>query len=393
MQIIAIIPARGGSKGISRKNLVHLAGKPLLTYTVEAAFKSELINRVIVSTDDKEISTVAQQCKAEVVWRPEDISGDLASSESALLHVLEFLKQNENYVPEVVVFLQTTSPLTLSGDIDGAIKTLLEQEADSVLTVTPFHHFLWQEDNSNTVVGINHDMKNRKLRQDLEPQYLETGAVYVMKTHGFIQSKHRFFGKTVFHEILRERYIEIDELIDLEIAEILVKAQKQKLFLTRLPDKIEAIVFDFDGVFTNNKAIVDENGKESVIIDRGDGQGISLMREMTGIHMCVISTEKNPVVAKRCLKLKLPVIQGIDNKKAALIEYCHKNDIDLKNVAFVGNDINDKQAMGISGVVFCPADAHEDIKVNADYILKAKGGEGVIRELADLMLKYLEFNY
>ena len=127
MNILAIIPARGGSKGIPRKNLQPLAGKPLLAYTIEHARATPAVTRVVVSTDDVEIASVAQQYGAEVIWRPAEISGDTATSEAALLHALDHLRDNEGYEPDLVVFLQATSPLRRSDDIQRAVETLQQQ--------------------------------------------------------------------------------------------------------------------------------------------------------------------------------------------------------------------------------------------------------------------------
>ena len=148
--------------------------------------------------------------------------------------------------------------------------------------------------------------------------------------------------------------------------------------------KIELLVYDFDGVMTDNKVYVDQDGKETVQVNRGDGLGISEIKKL-GIEQIIISTEQNPVVSTRAQKLGIPCLQGIENKKMALFDYCKENDIDLKNVAYVGNDINDKNVMENTGLTFCPADAHESIKIFSDHVLKTKGGHGVIRELFDLI--------
>ena len=149
--------------------------------------------------------------------------------------------------------------------------------------------------------------------------------------------------------------------------------------------KIKLIVYDFDGVMTNNKVYVDQNGNEMVQVNRADGLGIAKIKKM-GIKQIIMSTEVNPVVTKRAIKLKIPCLQGLDNKKEALTEYCQKKDIDLKNVAYLGNDINDKDAMAIVGFTFCPADAHISIKNISDYVLQTKGGDGVAREIYDMIL-------
>ena len=221
MECLAIIPARGGSKGIPRKNVLPLGGQPLLAHTLQQAQQARLVQRVVVSTDDAEIANVAHRYDAEVVWRPAELSGDSASSEAALLHALEHLEATEKYRPDLLAFIQCTSPLTLAADIDGTIQALLDQQADSALAVVPFHYFLWKPAEDGNAAGINHDKRRRLLRQEREPQYLESGAVYVMRVDGFLETKHRFFGKTALHVMPLERRLEIDEPVDLQIAEVL----------------------------------------------------------------------------------------------------------------------------------------------------------------------------
>lgn len=148
--------------------------------------------------------------------------------------------------------------------------------------------------------------------------------------------------------------------------------------------KIDIIIYDFDGVMTNNKVYVDQNGNETVQVNRADGLGISEIKKM-GIEQIIISTETNPVVSARANKLGIICLQGIENKKLALINYCQKNDFELLNVAYVGNDINDKEVMEIAGTTYCPSDAHKSIQIISDYILKTKGGDGVVREILDLI--------
>ena len=225
---VAIIPARGGSRGIPRKNVRILADKPLIAHTIERALQARLVDRVLVSTDDDEIAAVSEQYGAEIIWRPTDISGDTASSELALLHAIDYLQETEGYRPALVVFLQCTSPLTLPEDIDGTVQSLVEENADSALAVTPFHFFLWRRDKSGDAVGINHDKQVRPLRQERKQQFLETGAVYVMRTQGFKEAKHRFFGKTAMYVMPAERCLEVDEPVDFRIAEALMREYQER---------------------------------------------------------------------------------------------------------------------------------------------------------------------
>jgi N-acylneuraminate cytidylyltransferase len=133
--------------------------------------------------------------------------------------VLEQLKIKEKYVPDITVFLQCTSPFTLSEDIDGTIHALIDNNADSVFSATEFKHFLWSIGKNGPMVGINHNEKyDRKRRQDLSPQYLETGSVYAFLTSGFLKHKNRFFGIISMYQMPDKRVFEIDTLIELEIA-------------------------------------------------------------------------------------------------------------------------------------------------------------------------------
>lgn len=185
---LALIPARGGSKGIPGKNLQAVGGRPLVVRSIEAAQASQGVERVVVSTDDRAIGAIALEAGAEVVERPVAIAGDTASSESALLHALTELER-AGPLPDQLVFLQCTSPFTNAKQIDRVLQALEDPRINSSFAVQPWHGFLWREDGR----GINHDPEQpRQRRQDLEPAYLETGAIYAMRTAAFRQSGSRF---------------------------------------------------------------------------------------------------------------------------------------------------------------------------------------------------------
>jgi YrbI family 3-deoxy-D-manno-octulosonate 8-phosphate phosphatase len=384
MECLAIIPARGGSKGIPRKNVLPVAGKPLIAYNIEQARRSRYIHRVVVSTDDDEIAEVARRYGAEIVRRPAEISGDSASSESALLHVLQVLQQEEGYQPDLLVFLQCTSPLTLAEDMDGTIQALLSQRADSALAVIPFHYFLWRQE-VDGAVGINHDKRVRPLRQEREPQYLETGAVYVMKAPDFLKARHRFFGKTALYVMPAERRLEIDEPADLQIAELRLRSQGGAVRSKSFPDPIQAVVFDFDGVFTDNRVLVLQDGSEAVLCDRGDGWGLGQMKK-SGIPLLILSTEKNPVVQARADKLGIPCQHGIQDKGQALSQWLLERGLEAEQIVYVGNDVNDLPCLEMVGFRVVVADAHPSVLAVADLVLEHPGGRGAIRELCELLL-------
>ena len=140
---------------------------------------------------------------------------------------------------------------------------------------------------------------------------------------------------------------------------------------------------------TDNKVYVDQDGKEMVQVNRADGLGVSIITKL-GIKQIIISSEKNPVVNVRAKKLKIFCINSVEDKKNILIKYCLKNKFPLKNVAYVGNDINDLEVINIVGYSFCPSDAHERIKEIVDCVLKKSGGNGVIRELSDIFQQQLK---
>ena len=153
-----------------------------------------------------------------------------------------------------------------------------------------------------------------------------------------------------------------------------------------LPKNLVGIFFDFDGVFTNNKVTVDEEGKESVNCNRADGLGVRMLKEMN-IPLFILSTETNQVAAKRAKKLALEIYYGIEDKKDVLISLCRKNRFELRNVMFVGNDLNDLEVMKIVGHPAAPRDAHPVIRRIAKYIIAKNGGDGVVKEIAERLNK------
>jgi N-acylneuraminate cytidylyltransferase/3-deoxy-D-manno-octulosonate 8-phosphate phosphatase (KDO 8-P phosphatase) len=150
-------------------------------------------------------------------------------------------------------------------------------------------------------------------------------------------------------------------------------------------DLIDAFVFDFDGVLTNNLVYLDENGNEIVSCNRADGLAFDVLRKLQKPSY-ILSTEKNPVVTARANKLKIPVLQGINNKVEALKEIANKEGFNLQNILYVGNDLNDYQVMKLCGFSVCPADSHPKIKEISDVVLKTNGGNGVVRELLEDVL-------
>ena len=378
---IAIIPARGGSKGIPNKNLQTVGGITLLARTVSACLESDSITAVYVSTDSDEIAAVALKSGAQVIRRPADISGDTASSESALLHALNEIEKTSS-LPSNVLFAQCTSPFISHTDIDGILQLL--KDHDSALTVTHNHAFIWRRDNSGNAIGINHDSAIRLPRQQLDPEFKETGALYAMNIDQFRKSGHRFFGRIGMYEVPVDRSMEIDDPEDLRLANTL-EIQEKGMPSRESLQSIKAIVFDFDGVMTDDQVYITETGQEMVMASRSDGMGISALRN-AGLKLLILSKERNPVVARRAEKLQIEVIQACDNKLEALTKWLSKNQLLLSQCAYVGNDINDLQCMQAVKLAIAPIDAHPQATQAAHWRLTRAGGKGAIRELSDVII-------
>ncbi|MGJ8642786.1 MAG: cytidylyltransferase domain-containing protein [Luteolibacter sp.] len=385
MNSICIIPARGGSKGHPRKNVLPLCGRPLIAWNILAALEACGEGNVYVSTDDAEIAAIGEKYGARIVWRPAELSVDQASSESALIHALEKITNERSGLPEFFLFMQCTSPLTAAKDLSAVCNALQSGGADSVFSATSSHRFLWKRDPENSATGINHDSTVRLRRQDMDPEYAENGAIYGMRTQGFLDSKHRFFGKTLIHVMPEQRSWEIDSPTDFKIAEVLLREQLKLKLTHLLPTTISAVVFDFDGVMTDNRVHTGQDGGETVACDRSDGLGLAALRK-AGIRLQVLSTEVNSVVSARCNKLNIPCIHGVEDKASRLKQWLADEKIDSANVIYVGNDRNDSGCLELVGCPVVVADAYPEAMQRALIVLERKGGQGAVRELCDMIL-------
>lgn len=384
MSVFAIIPARSGSQGIPDKNIRPFCGVPLVVRAIKTAQAAGMVGRVIVSTDSKGYADLCRAAGAEVMMRPPELATNTASSESALLDVLERLQAAGEELPEWLVFQQCTSPFTRPEDIDGLLRRVHEAKADSGFTAVKSHRFLWRVRPDGLGEGINHDKSVRLRRQDCEPEFMENGAVYVLKTDGFLKHKHRFFGKTVLHEVPEYQGFEIDSEEDWQVAEQVFRKMNRAMAASVLPAAPKLVVFDFDGVFTDNRVLVDQDGKESVFCDRGDGMAIEWLRN-AGIRGLILSKERNPVVQARAKKVGLPVAQAVDGKAAFLREWCANEGIDLSDVIYLGNDLNDLECFDVVGCSIAVSDAVPQVLEAADLVLSRPGGRGAIRELIESM--------
>lgn len=218
---VAIIPARGGSKGLPRKNILPCHGKPLIAHTIASCLESRHISDTFVSSDDEAILNTAVNYGAKTITRPSHLAEDHCSSESALIHALDELELL-NIRPDRIIFLQATSPLRAQGDLDRAIEQFAREKADSLLSVSPSHVFIWKMVNGKPQ-PINYDIQKRPRRQDMEPEYVENGSFYIIKPETLRSNNNRLGGKISMY-IMRQPTVDIDDVTDLRLSEILLSS-------------------------------------------------------------------------------------------------------------------------------------------------------------------------
>ncbi|KUJ66920.1 transferase [Streptomyces albus subsp. albus] len=419
-RVVAVIPARGGSKGVPAKNLAAVGGVPLVARAVRECLAARQVTDVVVSTDDAGIAAAAQGAGAEVIQRPTDIAGDTATSEAAVLHALDAFEARHQTTAEVVLLVQCTSPFIVREDVDGVVEAIVADGADSALTAAPFHGFVWRDGaddgdfaepalpaasrtaaagpaaspavqvaggaTASRGYGVNHDKSFRPRRQDRPQDLLETGAVYGMRVDGFRTAKHRFFGRTALVRTDPARVLEIDDPHDLARARALaglLDGPRPGALPTR--EDVDAVVIDFDGTQTDDRVLIDSEGRELVAVHRGDGLGIAALRR-SGLALLILSTEQNPVVAARARKLQIPVLHGIDRKDLALKQWCEEQGIAPERVLYVGNDVNDLSCFDVVGWPVAVATAHDVVRGAARAVTSTPGGHGAIREIASWLL-------
>ena len=401
-EILALIPARGGSKGIPRKNIRSFAGYPLIAWSIAAAKQASCVTRTLVSTDDEEIASVARELGAETPFlRPSELAQDQTTDLPVFEHALEWLKEQEGYQPEIVIQLRPTSPIRPKDCVDRAVKILLEhEEADSVRGVVPAGqnpYKMWRfagEDRPLTpllqVEGIAEPYNAP--RQSLPPVYWQTGHIDAIRVSTILHKKS-LTGDVIYPLVIDPRYtVDIDNLSDWAKYETLaasglemVRPGKSK---RAMPENVDLVISDFDGVITDNRVWVNEDGTEYVAAYRSDSIGVELLRK-TGVEVMILSSEPNRVVEARARKMGVQVIHGvgIHDKGRVMGEILEQKNIKAQNVIYVGNDLNDLPCFEIAGWSVAVADAYPEVLRAADFVLSKKGGHGALRELCDLLVR------
>jgi CMP-N,N'-diacetyllegionaminic acid synthase len=224
MNCVTIVLARGGSKGIPRKNIVDFCSKPLIAWTIEQFQQAKDVHSVWVSSDSQEILSISENYGANLIVRPDNISGDMATSESAWLHAVNYIERKDKKI-DLVLAPQVSSPLRESQDIERGIREFQEQQCDSMFSCSMTEDlFFWEKDNDGNLRSVNYDYKNRKRRQDIPRQFIENGSFYLFKPEILRKYNNRFGGKIGLTQMEFWKMFEIDSMEDLKMCEALMRA-------------------------------------------------------------------------------------------------------------------------------------------------------------------------
>jgi 3-deoxy-D-manno-octulosonate 8-phosphate phosphatase, yrbI family len=381
---IAFIPVRGGSKSIPLKNIKIFCGKPLVYWSIKALHDSVSIDKIVIATDSSDIKKIVRNfgfSKVEIYNRRPENAVDTASTESVMLEYIDAVQLDND---TVFMLVQATSPLTQTEHFEGGLNLYRSGTYDSILTCVRNFRFFWNDNGTPQ----NYDYRNRPRRQNFNGIFMENGAFYINSVKNIKNYKNRLFGRIGIYEMPEYTATEIDEPDDWIFLENLmykyVLKQNKKDF-----SKIKLFLSDVDGVLTDGGMYYAESGDELKKFNTRDGMAFQLLREH-GIKIGIITSENTNIVANRAKKLNLDFcIQGKHSggKLTTAKEICNELQITLDEVAYIGDDINCKELLSNVGFAFCPNDAQKEVKsINKINIMSKKGGEGIIREVTDIIL-------
>ena len=389
---VAFIPVRGGSKSIPLKNIKPMCGKPLVYWTVAAACGCKNIDKVYVATDSEKIRETLQNVKdtdtdgrldkMEIIGRSQESASDTASTEFAML---EFARE---HLFDHIVLIQATSPLLTAEDLDRGFALYEQKETDSVLSVVRQKRFNWKVEKDGSAQPTNYDYFHRPRRQEFEGYCVENGAFYITSRERLLATENRISGNVKAVEMSEDTFFEIDEPSDWDmIQQLLERRQKEKVSTGKQGHQIKMLLTDCDGCLTDGGLYYSENGDELKKFSTLDGMGFGLMREH-GVICGIITGENTKLVQRRAEKLKLDVLKmGVQNKFATVQGLCVEKGISLEEVAYIGDDINDRELLEQVGFSASVPDALQEIQNIVDYVAVRQGGNGAVRDVIEHLLR------
>ncbi len=368
--IFGVILARGGSKGLPGKNILPIAGFPLIYWTIQAAKQSKLLDDFVVSTEDPVIADCARNFGARVMIRPCDLAQDDTTTLAVLQHIAAQVECN------AVVVLQPTSPLRNHDTIDNCIKEFLQGNYDTLAT--------------GYYTKIIEYATHRNLRrQDIPGFFYDDGNVYILNKN--VIKAGKWYGDTICRKVNEpELNVEIDDATTFTMTEALLRQRlmegRQKSDILNKLAKVKIMVMDVDGVLTDGGMYYSANGDELKKFNTRDGMGISIVQK-AGLKTAFISSENSDIVYQRAYKLSIDHVHAKSgNKMEVLGKFLEKEGLSFQDVVYVGDDINDLDVMQKVGVAVTVPDGNIAVKNIAHYITKAQGGNGAVREVCDLIM-------
>ncbi len=380
MSIIAFVPARCGSKSIRLKNIRPFCGRPLLYWCLSALQQARLVDKIVVATDCQEIASCVKEfdfSKIHIYHRQQLNARDQSSTEDV---ILEYLEKEEIASDDLLLLVQATSPFSTAEDFDAGITQLQSSTIDSLLSCSRLKRFLWNESGD----PLNYQYQSRPRRQEFSGTMMENGAFYLNSVKNIISSGNRLSGTIGIYEMPAFASLELDEEDDWLQGEHLMR---KYILNTAGTKQIRLFLSDVDGVLTDAGMYYTEAGDELKKFNTYDGMGFLLLQKQ-GIKVGIVTKEDRELNRRRAQKLKLDYhFHGVDHKLELVEELCKKAGISLEEVAYIGDDINDKELLEAVGVAACPSNARKSIKGIPGIIqLKTPGGSGAVREFTELLL-------
>lgn len=357
----------------------YFCHRPLVSWSIVHAQCATTVETVFLQTDSDHIRRIAEDHGVSVIHGEsidrQNASGTISGVWADAAEINDF---------DLLVVLPASAPLRHLGDIDRAVRTAIDTNADVVVSGTSADASdVWMI----ATQGHLQALSDSSSATEEGALFVENGAILVLNLAG--TSDGNDHPHVVPLRLIGWQAPTIGASAELwecegRFRQLLLPELEEdaQAWLMSLTTEVDLVVYDFDGVMTDNRVWVNEDGIEAVFANRADGLGVERIRRL-GIPQLILSTETNPVVSARATKLRLPVIQGSTDKKEALLNHCRDHSIDPCRVLFVGNDVNDATVMEAVGWPVAPSDAHESIKRTARIITKAQGGGGVIKELAE----------
>ncbi len=389
-QYVAFIPVRGGSKSIPLKNIREICGRPLVYWTLDAAVQCPEIDRVYLCTDSavirKKVEEYIEQyhCadKLRCIDRPPETATDTASTESAMLY---FGHAWEDF--QHIILIQATSPLLTAVHLTAAISTYETGNYDSLLSVVRQKRFCWRTGEQG-YVAENYDYRNRPRRQEFDGYLVENGAFYINTREGLLRDECRLSGKVGVYEMEEETYFEIDEPSDWIIVEQLLRNRTAKHEdWNRWLQNIKMLLTDCDGVLTDGGMYYSEHGDELKKFNTKDGMAVQILHDH-GILFGVITGENIELVRRRAEKIKADECYlGVKDKLTVLDEICQKHGLSYEQIAYIGDDLNDEPVLRKVGFPCSVPNGAQEVRRIAQYITNTQGGQGAVREVAELFLR------